>query len=278
MRILSPMGRIPQWFCEVDKGGGGSSAPTTPSALPREEPAELVARYGGDALRLAGDLVERERDNFALREKNRDLRRENETLKQAVPEGALVLSGEQAEQWQAFSQLNLPVPEIRAQLTAGQSAITERDVLVRAATLEEAAKLAGFKPGVLRLLAKDLAIEVREDETTTGNDQTGKQRRAYVVSRDEGSDNRGNGSETLTDLREYFRAQGEDVLSSLEVGEAPYSTNTWSGAANASAPNPHYSHPHSSQGGTPYPAQGAGGGAAGVPRPVNRYAHNMKTI
>lgn len=237
-------------------GSGGSNDPPH-----RETAASVVAQYNGDAIRLAGDLADARHDNFKLRDKNRDLQRDLEAAKTRVPgEGAVVLTPEQATQWAEFQKLTLKPADIATQLTAGQAAIKERDGLKHTATLEEAAKLANFKPGVLKLLAKDLPVSVREVDVPDAEGKTTKQPRAFVVGR--------NGEqETLTPLRDYFSAQGNDVLASLEAGKN--STDNAQGAAQGAY--------NGYLGGTPYPPQGGGtNGVVNAGLPANRYAHNIK--
>jgi hypothetical protein len=253
-------------------GGGGSGAGSGSGSGSenhggRQNPADIVARYNGDAVRLASDLSASEARNYDLRDKNRDLRHEVETLKKQVPgEGTLVLTKEQAAQWEAFQKLNLKPDEITAQLAAGKTAIEENAAHKRATALEKAAKIANFKPGVLKLLGKDLNVEVREVEVTDAEGKITKVERAFVVSKD-------GDKETLTGLREFFKAQGEDVLASLEAGEGDYSGGYSGGYANGGANGGNAG----GAGGVHYPAQGAGGGNPGQQKyqPKNRYAHNL---
>jgi hypothetical protein len=259
-----------QWCLEGEGTGGGSGGAGAGSGGTgggsgndngRQNPADVVARYNGDAVRLASDLSQSEARNYDLREKNRDLKAENEALKKQVPgEGAVVLTKEQAALWDGFQKLNLKPEEITTQLAAGAAAITENTTFKRLSTLDEAAKALSFKPGVLKLLAKDLNVEMREVEVTDAEGKIEKQKRPFIVAKD-------GDKETLTGLQEYFKAQGDDVLATLQDDGQNYSASN-NGHANGNNGN--------LNGGTPYPAQGGGsGGGKQSYQPRNRYAHNL---
>lgn len=211
-------------------GGGNNEAPARPN------PADIVARYSGDTVRMAGQIVDVERDNYTLRRKRDDLQRELDALKGKVPgEGAVVLTPEQAKAWAAYEKMGKP-EDISRDLEAGRGAIVERDGYKRAQALEAAAKAANFKPGLLKVVAKDLDVQMREVEATDAEGKTVKEQRPFVVVKD-------GDKETLTGLREHFKAQGQDVLDSLDAGEG--------GQQDAQ---------NGQNNGTFYPAQGVGGG------------------
>lgn len=253
-------------------GSGGSGGDS--GGERRQNPADYLTRYNNDAVRLASELCDSERSNFNLREKNRTLVTENDGLKAKLPgathgEGALVLNKEQAAQWEGFQNLGLKPDEITAQLGAGSTAIAENTAFKRAATLDEAAKILSFKPGVLKLLAKDLNVELREVEVTDTEGNTSKQKRAYIVGKD-------GDKETLTGLQEYFRAQGEDVLATLVDDGQNYLSPNNSGTSGRTNGNINGSSHGGSNGGTPYPAQGGGGGGGKQGYTLrNRYEHNL---
>jgi len=240
-------------------GGGGGGASDDPPA--RQNPADVAARYSGDAVRMASQIVELERDNYNLRSKNRDFKAEVETLKGKVPgEGAVVLTADQAKALEAYQKLGKP-DELATQLEAGRTALAESDTFKKAIALEQAAKVANFKPGVLKLLGRDLNIEIREVEVQKEDGTTEKKVAAFVKLQDAA------GAASEKPLRDYFKEQGEDVLSSLEAGEVQLNGSMHDAQAGAQ-----------SGGFTPYPAQGAGSPAekAGFGALAqNRYAHNI---
>lgn len=235
---------------EADSGGGSGGNDDPPA--PRNAPSEVINRYGNDTIRMAEKVSELERDNYKLREQRRSLQAENETFKGKVPgEGALVLSKEQVKLWDEYNAFGKP-EEVKTALESGKSAIAERDGFTRTATIDSAAKAAHFKPGLLKMLGRDLNIEVRETELQKEDGTTEKRPAAFVKLKDSA------GVESETPLRDYFKAQGDDVLASLEAGEVNQ---------NGAAP----------QGGTPFPAQAAGGAPNQNYKPTNRYAHHLKT-
>lgn len=268
-------GRLPgvphgvQWCFEGDGGGGGSTTDHSGNSG-RQNPADVVARYNGDAVRLASDLSASESRNFDLREKNRDLRQENDNLKKQLPgEGAVVLTKEQAALWEGFQKLNLKPEEIETQLAAGQTAQAtltryERDGVK--GVLDEAAEAENLKPGLLKVVAENWNVQMRDTEVVGENGEKKTVKRPYVVTM-EGD------KEKLTGLRDQLKAKGEDVIASLEADDPNYSGNyspSNNGHANGDA-NGH------TNGGTPYPKQGGGGGGNNkqVYKPRNRYEHNL---
>lgn len=123
----------------------------------------LQEKNGGDLLGLAVKLYD---DNHGFREKNRTLKEENAALKgRALPDGAVVLSPEEASAWGAFKALGKP-EEIKAQLASvpelqGKLSKIERDRLI-----DEVAAFAGWKPGVLRRMpdVDKLTFELRDEQ------------------------------------------------------------------------------------------------------------------
>lgn len=238
----------------ADEGKGGAGSGSSAEPLQRPSATDVLGRYSGDAIRMAEKIAALEHDNYQAREKLRDLRASLESArKQAPPEGAAVLTAEEAQAFEAYRAFGQP-DELKTALETGEAAIAERDALRQAAILEQAAKAENFRPGVLKILGKGLEIEMKEIEVPTEDGSFTKQSVPVVVARD-------GDTTTETPLRKYFEAQGEDVLGSLE-------------ASGPGGQNP--AHSGTSHGGTPYPPQSAGAGHRAGYKPVNRYAHNMK--
>lgn len=230
-----------------DGGGGGASGPEAP----RQNAADVVTRYSGDAVRMAGQIVDVETDNYKLQRKRDDLQRDLDAVKGRVPaDDAVVLTAEDARAWEVYKALGKP-DEVKASLATGQAAIAERNTFRRAQTLEDAAKAANLKPGVLKLLAKDADVQVREIDALKQDGTTEKQKVAVVVTRDAA------GKESDVPIRDYFKAQGEDVLQSLDAGESNGFTNNGLGNVQDNIQGGHLP----AQGGTSFPPQNANGGA-----------------
>jgi hypothetical protein len=116
----------------------------------------LIERQGGEAGRVAELLY---RENHELREKNRTL------AAQAPAQGAVVLQGEQAAQWTAYTALG-KAEELKAAIEARSAAEGRLTALEREATLRTVAEASGYKASVLGQLpgASDLTFAVREVE------------------------------------------------------------------------------------------------------------------
>jgi hypothetical protein len=179
--------------CFENEGGQGQ----------RRSSADVLQQYGNDAIRMADRVAELERDNYRYREQKRDLTDRVKALEgKQVPEGAVVLTGDDAQSWQAFSALGKP-DEVKAKLAERDTLATEVATTRRDGLLRDAAQAAGFKFSVLKdrvALAGDLPIEVREvDENGT------KVNRAFVKPQ-------GGGEKSLTD---YAAEHWADYLPAL---------------------------------------------------------------
>jgi hypothetical protein len=115
-----------------------------------------LAKMKGDAQAFAFQLY---RDNYDLRQKNAELRAR-------VPaEGAVILTGDDAARWQAYTALGAP-DEVQAALSEGSTAKAEAARLQRAQTVQQAAQAAGFKPAVLERLIGDLPLALADGKAT----------------------------------------------------------------------------------------------------------------
>lgn len=114
--------------------------------------SEMLEKYK-DAARLAEELADARNETFKLREDKRVLKANQ------VPEGATVLSSEDAKKWAAFSELGAP-EDVKKQIQLAESAIAERDGLKGEKVTNQAAALLGYKPDVLADLAKSKGFRV----------------------------------------------------------------------------------------------------------------------
>lgn len=209
-----------------------TSAPPADSDPPaRPSASDTAQRFNGDQIRMAEKINDLERDNYKDREKLRDRdARIKELEAKQVPDGALVLTGDDASRYQAFTALGKTPDEVTAALTQADAAITERDQLKRSMTIRQVAEASGYKPAVLERLGADLTYAVKDVTETVGGKQT-TVKRAFVVT---------DGKETP--LSDYAAAEWADFLPALGVTEP--------------APAPAYgTPPRTQQRGVPPPAE-----------------------
>jgi hypothetical protein len=133
---------------EDDNPQGGNQA---------EALQKLLDKKNGDAMGVAMMLLS---ENFGLREKNRQ-------LKEKVPaDGTVLLSKEEAEQFNAFKALNLKPEEIKTKVTDYDKVVAERDSLNKVKLLREVAD-AGYSFDGLKtfddLEGKDIEYVIREE-------------------------------------------------------------------------------------------------------------------
>ena len=127
----------------------------------KQRPTDVLDRFGRDALKLAEKLAEALSDNYTLREQRRVLRQEVTELKaKAAPEGARLLTTDEAPLWDAYKALGAP-DAIKKSIENASGATAELTTLKREKQIRAAAEAAGYKAAVLERLAADLTIEVR---------------------------------------------------------------------------------------------------------------------
>jgi hypothetical protein len=186
---------------------GGAPAPTptpTPAPAPAADPAEgwkaLLAKHHNDAAVVAKKLYD---DNHSLRAKVRDLK------KNAVPDGGIVLSGDDARAWERYRVLGKP-EAIETSLKESVSLREERERDRSAARVEKAASAHGLKATVLKDLAasRNLDFEEREEKVN------GKSAPVYFVKHKDKD-----GKDTETKLPDYVKDHLSDYLPSLSISE-----------------------------------------------------------
>lgn len=124
----------------------------------------VAGKYGGEkeaSLRLT-------RDNFKYRERIKALERELEAAKSAAPsEGATVLSGDDAKEWEAFKALGKKASEVSASLTKGEEATAKLAGMEWEQGARKAAQAAGITNADAFLLlpgVRDLTFETRTEK------------------------------------------------------------------------------------------------------------------
>lgn len=202
-----------QIYFDKDEGGnGGGGNPPEPL-----KGFEALLQRAGDATALASRLYT---ENYEGREERRKLKAELDELRSKLPpDGHVVITADDAKLYEAYKALGKKPDEL-SELQG------KLDGLRRDAVLSEAAKAHGYKSGVLKTLAQNVAIEMR---TVEKDGQ--KSERAFVLQADG----------KAVDLDEHAKANWQDFLPSLV--EQPAQTQPGNGA-------------------NPKPAGAAGSGAA----------------
>lgn len=180
-------------FFEPDTGANPPGG-TTPPADDRQNLQGLLQRHNNDAMAVIATLMA---ENHGLRDGRRELR------SQVPPPGAVVLTAEQATQWQAYQQLGA-VDALTAERTQAQTAQQELATLKRGQLVRDAADVAGYKASVLARLAGELPMEIRD--TTVD----GKAVKSVIVK----------DGDKETPLADYAKAQWADFLPSLQASAA----------------------------------------------------------
>jgi len=176
-------------------GNQGNQAGNNPPDL-AQALAGLLARNGGSMDTVGMMLLS---ENHGYRDRIRQ-------LEGRLPEGSVVLAGDDLARWQAYQALGQP--------TDLQTAIAERDTfrtdlttLQRTQAIADAAELAGYKAKVLGQLPKAASLTFTiKDETDNGQ----AVRRAYVKD--------GDTEELLTT---YAEREWPDFLPSLSADTNP---------------------------------------------------------
>lgn len=190
----------------------------------------LVERSGGDALAAVVKLLDEAHDG---REERRVLRVELDGLKAKLPEGAVILTGDDAKAWPAYTALGKP-DDLAATVATGKTASEQLAAIDAQKTLDEAATLTGLKAKPLAglLKAHDRRVVV---EDVTGED--GKVSRVAMVKPLSGEgESKPLADFAATDLADYLPALKADGTSGTTTQTQTTSTTaagTTSGATTA---------------------------------------------
>lgn len=145
---------------EADDGGLGGSRNDEKIIATFQAALE---RAGNNAVTLAERLY---RDNYQQRERNRQLAGEVTQLRNRLPEGAVVLTGDDLAAYQAYTQLGKPT-DLAAALETSQRQAAELQNLQRSGLLRQVADATGYVYEVLRTLDKP-ELEFAVDQTDQG--------------------------------------------------------------------------------------------------------------
>lgn len=153
----------------ADNGGGSGGNPA-----PANPPTSPPATNGGNQPDLAGqiaNLIARQGSPDAalmlLMQENYQYRDQNRQLRERVPDGAVVLSGDDVQHWRDYQALG-QLDELRTRLTEREQAQTELNNLRTQATIRSVAEAMQWKPSVLERLAGNVTfITKTEGDKTT---------------------------------------------------------------------------------------------------------------
>lgn len=152
-----------RYYAADDDGGSGAGDPPEGKI----KPSDILARYGQtaeSALRMAEKLAESENANWQLREKNRTLRQERDTLKDKQPgEGAVVLSADEAKDFDAYRTLGKKAGEIKAALDAATDATNKLTQYERDALLRDVQDATGFDRDVLSEIGQGWVFRIADE-------------------------------------------------------------------------------------------------------------------
>lgn len=162
-----------------DNGNGGNTREAESEFIARIN--RLVQREGGTNEALGTVLAE----NARYRERNRNLESELTAERAKVPEGAVVLTKEQAQEWAAYQELGKP-EEIKTTVEEGRTLAQRLSSTERNMRLREAADVLGWDAETLDTLARtpdgklyDFEIPTEEVEGEGG--EKSKSRVPYIV-------------------------------------------------------------------------------------------------
>lgn len=140
-----------------------------------------------------------------LLNENHGLRGKNRELTDRVPEGSVVIKDEDAKLLNLYRELGDP-KDVRKALAEGSTSKANEARLLKERLDGEAAELHGYKPAVLKTLARDREIVI-ENEKVNGKDA----RVAYVMGVDD------KGQPTKTPLDKFAEAEWKEFLPSLKA-------------------------------------------------------------
>lgn len=160
----------------------------------------LLDKNNGNATVLAGQLLA---ENAEYRRKNGELSGQLATAQAQVPEGAVVLTKEQAAQWTEYQALGAPA-EVKTKVETGAQATERLAGFEKKETLRSVAERVGYKPSVLERLGGDLTFE----ELEVAGEKEGERVKTYGV---KGADGK------VQPLAEYAQANWSDFLPALSA-------------------------------------------------------------
>lgn len=175
-----------------------------------------LAANNGQATILAQRLFD---ENFHLREDKRKLNDDLKAVKDKLPEGAVVLSKEDAAAFEAYKALGKP-EDVKKSLDEKTKNDGELADLKFKQLIGDAAQAHGFKPNVLAdiVKAKGMSIEIGETEVDDGKGGKVKKPAAFVLT---------NEGKSKVNLSDYARDNLSDYLPSLAAQAGQGAGQQW---------------------------------------------------
>lgn len=182
-----------------EQGSAGTGTPSSPQTPDFAKMIEGLLNKHGDP-------------NAALRvllNENHDLRDRVRDLKGKVPdEKAVVLTGDDAARWTAYSALGDP-KDLKKALKGAEDATAEADRLRKADTYRTAAELHGLKPSVLVREAQHDGLDIIFEDVKEGKEKDAKVVRTAFVKGD---------ADSQTPLLTYAETHWPDLMPALKAG------------------------------------------------------------
>lgn len=166
-------------FYREGEGGGNKGGDFD---LTKVVEALIQNKGGGDASKALSAMVE---ENYELRTKNRNLKAENDSLKQTKPEGSLTLSKEEVAAYERYKALGKP-EDLEKNLKDAVEIANQLQAANEEKKISSASSMFGLKANVLKdlLSAKGVSLELTEIDVTDDKGATSKKPSAFVVKQD----------------------------------------------------------------------------------------------
>lgn len=176
--------RLIQRSSDGDNGGGGGSQGQPPTGsqarIPRLSRDEVLQRFERDPEGTADHYRDLERDGRRYRQKIDTLEDQAAALaKRQTPEGAIVLTSQDAALWAEYRKLGEPA-DLSTKLSTAETAASELASLRRERHMADVASSTGWNARVLAHLAADRQIELRDEQG-----EQGPTKRAYIKDGDQ---------------------------------------------------------------------------------------------
>jgi hypothetical protein len=140
----------------------------------------LLDKKGGDSGEVIKMLLT---ENFKLRDDKRTLKGQLVELEKKTPgEGTVILTGDDATEWNSFKELGKKVEEVKTGLAKSEELQGELNKRDRSALIANAAKEAGYNSSVLTELveARGLTVEMKDIEVKAEDGTKKTEKRPFI--------------------------------------------------------------------------------------------------
>lgn len=178
--------------------------------------AKIIGTKGnGDAATALSEIMV---ENYGLRRKNADLRTTNDELtKKAIPEGSVVLSGDDLKVWETYKTLGKP-EDLQKTIDTSKELEGKYTTLLQDGIIRDAAASLGYKPTVLGDLVKVRGLQVEIVEVETEDNGNKVKKPTPVVKLESGN---------VKPLGELITENFSDYLPALQVEATPQRGTPW---------------------------------------------------